>query len=777
MIFTKNNTSSHQDYQAGNSSVPTEKANTKMLLLAVILLVVIMAYTGILNYMTFMGDFNKCLVNTYSVAGNELVRKIEYALSYGKPIDNFYGMSDTLSELKEIVEDVEQVNIISPNGEVLYDLNGFVNNEKLPEELLKIADFQQGMINDRCSYQAFEEKHHIFLKIFGPDDKLVAALEMVLPEHSFQSFDDDKNKLILYLAGVVLIAFFLLYIFSIKTNSLTSGRNNKRVLVTLIAILGSAQLFYCGINYFLFKDAYGDLALQSKNFVENTVAKNIETVYSMGISLEDVDGVREYLENIKNGLPLLERIVVIEPGSGVGAGTVVFDVAKSQEVALVSAQVSAAYIEQLMFEILLDMLTVLIISFFFMIELTLLATMLLGGRSVPKLSHAPGLIRGLIFIVSIGIYMSITFVPIVMQGLYQPIGNLPRDVVLGLPISAEMMGGILAIVMAGLMIDKRGWRAVFYAGLLFLIVGNSFSGLSSNAVAFIISRAIAGLGLGFILMTLRSLAVSLPERSIAIAEFSAGSIAGLNCGAVIGGLLADRIGYQMVFCVSAVMLLFSFIYIYRLMADIEIEHRVTSEISAWSKFVNFISDKNALFFLMLIFVPYFIAGAFLDYYFPLFAKGYDLTQSDISRAFLLNGLCVIYFGPVLTRLATRYLGDRRGIIFSSCIVVCALAVFMLWGTIPAAFVTVILLGIADSFGVAMQTSYFLNLKSVRDLGINKSMAYFSVMVNTSRMAGPIIFGFTLVLGMRMGVGLITGFLLALLLLFMLISNRYQQLNN
>jgi predicted MFS family arabinose efflux permease len=278
-------------------------------------------------------------------------------------------------------------------------------------------------------------------------------------------------------------------------------------------------------------------------------------------------------------------------------------------------------------------------------------------------------------------------------------------------------------------------------------------------------------------MTLRSLAVSLPERNVAIAEFSAGSIAGLNCGAVIGGMLADRIGYQAVFCLSAIMLVFSCFYVQRFMSGLDIEHRVTSEISAWDKFTRFVSDKNVLVFLLLIFVPFFAAGTFLDYYFPLFANSCDLTQSDISRAFLLNGLCVIYLGPLLTRFATRYLGDKKSIVFSLFTVVCAMAIFMLWGTIPAAFVTVILLGIADGFGVAMQTSYFLNLKSVRDLEINKAIAYFSALVNASRMAGPIIFGLTLTLGMRMGVGLITGVLLASVTAFMLSSNRYQQQNN
>ncbi len=786
MIPSKTNTTSCPNHEAGNYTLSTKKTSKKMLLLSVLLLVVIMAFTGSLNYMTFVDNYNKSLVNTYFVAGNELVRKIEYALNYGKSINNFYGMSDTLNELKEVVDEVEQVKVILPAGEVLYNLDGFVQNEHIPEKLLRTAAFKQGAISDNCSYQFYEGKCHIYSKIFGPGSDHVATLEMVLTGDLFMGFNSDYTKeLALYLAGVALITLCLLYIIFLRTKFLTGDikAHRKRVLVTLIVVLGSVQLLYCGINYYLFKNAYEELALQSKSFVENTVANNIEIVYDRGLSLDDVDGLEQYVDNIEAGLSLINSISIAEPGTG--DGVAVTDSSNFREVARVSARISSDYLNGLMFRALLDMLTVLIISFFFMVELTLLATNITGGNNAPDrnrkwiepISKAPQLIRGLTFIVNICVFMSITFVPIMMQKVYRPIPGLPRDVVLGLPISAEMSGGILAIILAGWLIDKKGWRGIFYTGALFLVVGNLLSGLSDSAGPFVISRATAGLGIGFILMTLRSLAVSLPERSSAIAEFSAGSIAGLNCGAVIGGMLADRIGYQAVFFLSAATVVFVFIYVYKLMADLEIEYKVTGEISAWSKFVNFISAKNTLVFLFFIFIPFFIAGAFLDYYFPLFAKEHSLTQSDISRAFLLNGLCIIYLGPVLTKFVTRNLGDRKGMVLSLFIVICALAVFMFFGTIPAAFVTVILLGVAESFGVAMQTSYFLNLRSVRDLEINKAIAYFSVIVNAGRMAGPIIFGITLTLGIRLGVGLITGVMLSLLVVFMLVSGNKPGVEN
>lgn len=43
----------------------------KVLIMAFVLLIIIMSFTGFVNYMTFADNYNNALVNTYAVAGNE----------------------------------------------------------------------------------------------------------------------------------------------------------------------------------------------------------------------------------------------------------------------------------------------------------------------------------------------------------------------------------------------------------------------------------------------------------------------------------------------------------------------------------------------------------------------------------------------------------------------------------------------------------------------------------------------------------------------------------
>ncbi|MTI81356.1 MAG: MFS transporter [Firmicutes bacterium] len=758
--------------ESGSNDINSIKnVRYKILTMAFLLLVIIMSFSGMVNYMTFASNYNNSLVNTYAVAGNELVRKIEYALSYGKPINNYYGMNDTLNELKDVIPEVEEVKIVSANSDVLYDLNGFVRDSQLPNELLKAAVFKQNTVNENLSYQFYEGKAYLFIRINDNDAHHVASLAMVFPKGTFLQLNSMYTKqLVGYLVGIAMITLVILAIVFFKTKFYENNViNKKKVLFIFIAVLGSAQLLYSGVNYFLFKNAYIDMSYKSKDFIQNIVEKNIESVYTKGISLQNIEGFDKYLNSIKDSLPQIDDVSLVPSGE--------LNSQNPQEFNRITITVSNDYVGQQMNKILLDMLTVLVISIFFMIELTLLAVIIMiknqtkgvtqGSSCEIGTSH--GLVRSLSFLVNICVFMSITFVPIVMKNLYLPLLGLPKDVVLGLPLSAEMLGGVLAIFLAGWLIDKKGWRAIFYIGVLFLAGGNLLSGLSASAIPFVFSRAIAGLGVGFIMMALRSLVVSLPEKNTAIAEFGSGSIAGLNCGAVIGGMLADRIGYDAIFYLAAITAVIPFIFARRLLTEFEIEVRVTSSSSALEKFINFITDKKAVVFLACIFIPFFVSGAFLDYYFPLFASSNNLTQSDISRGFLLNGLFIIYLGPILTRYASNKLGNTNGIIMSLFIVVCALATFILFGTVTSAFVTIVLLGIAESFGVSMKTNYFLNLKGIKDLEINKGIAYFSVMVNLSRMAGPIIYGVALSLGMRMGVGLISLVILMLLLVFIFLT--------
>ena len=731
-------------------------ARSKALSIVVVLLIVIMSFSGFMNYMTFADNYNNSLANTYAVAGQEFVRNIEYAVQYGKPIDNYYGMNDILRELQETVPEAQGVYVINTEGKYLYSVDGFVSDRHITPSLLQAATYQEHIIGNNISFQSDGGQANLFIGIQDHSSELVASLMMVFVDEAFIRWDSQPTIQLATILAIISILLVIILAVLFFRRGIFDGAyniNKKRLMVTLLVLLGFAQISYSIANYKIFKDAYMEMAETSGHFVEKIVTNNLQSIYDKGITLENITGFEEYLDSIPVSLPQIKAV--------------------TETNGIIAVEISNKFIQRQMNQIMLDMATVTVISIFFMVEMTLLVILLLtaNNHGSNTVTRAHGLSRSLAFFINFSAFMPMTFIAVYMQHVYVPIGNLSKDVVLGLPLSAEMFGGVLAIVMASRLIARVGWRNVFYLGILAIIAGNALSYYSADGYVFVMARGIAGLGIGYIMMTMRSLVVSMPENNAGIAAFSAGGIAGLNCGAVMGGMLVDRIGYEFVFLIAALMAILPFYFVRKFMTGYEIVKRETGSHSINQLLRKFIINRKTVLFLGCLFIPYFIGGAFLDYFFPLLASSNGLTQSDISRGVLINGLMIIYAGPLLTNYINKRFGEKNGILLSVATVMLALAVYSVWGTVAAAFVTVMLLGVAESFGVSMKTTHFLQLEGIRDMEVSQGVAGFSIMVNLSRMAGPIVFGVVLSLGARTGIGIIVIAMVTLLAIFLITERK------
>ncbi|MEI6157059.1 MAG: MFS transporter, partial [Atribacterota bacterium] len=289
-----------------------------------------------------------------------------------------------------------------------------------------------------------------------------------------------------------------------------------------------------------------------------------------------------------------------------------------------------------------------------------------------------------------------------------------------------------------------GWRNTFFSGLLIVALGTLLSGLSHTVIPFLIARSIAGIGYGFCYIALRSLVNETPsetERTARLSAFISGLYAGVMSGVAIGALLADRMGFSSVFIVS-----FFIILLAGGMALIWLPHTagrrmITRERSVFPSGVTakFFANRNVLSLFGLVVIPLTICSVFLDYYFPLFISGQGLSTSQVGRAFLLNGLCIVYLGPWLSQWSDRSFGAAKSVVLSGLIVAGALIFFAVQGTIIAAFLAVILLGISDSFGLVAQNNFFLHLPVTQLIGPGKALGYYDNVRKIGQMVGPVTF--------------------------------------
>lgn len=353
------------------------------------------------------------------------------------------------------------------------------------------------------------------------------------------------------------------------------------------------------------------------------------------------------------------------------------------------------------------------------------------------------------FLFLFGIDSSMSFIPLHMAQLYEPMFGLPREFILGLPITVEFVSVGLGIFISGIWADRRGWHEPFVGGLLMAASGTLMSWLTVGALNFILTRAAAGLGYGFALMASQSYVIrysSNHQKALALSQLIAGIYAGSICGGAAGAMLADRFGYPLVFLVGAALLYGVVFYAMAFMRKEMVSVRSATKASAvprrvhWSTYVSFLTDVRILSVIFLSSLPASIAVVgFLNYFCPLYLKNMGATQSTIGRVLMIYGVSLIYLGPLIGRYVDQG-GDKRRYVFFGCLLASLTFLsFHLFEGITAAVIGVFILGLSSSFVLSAQSAYILQLRVTKELGEGRAIGIFRSTSRIGQALGPVVF--------------------------------------
>lgn len=456
---------------------------------------------------------------------------------------------------------------------------------------------------------------------------------------------------------------------------------------------------------------------------------------------------------------------------------------------VVVMDISAEYQRKMVTKILLDLLTVLAASIILTVELILFMIRSVEDRfesrtrnEDQKRSMMTGYVRHIAFFFFFASRLASTFIALIAKNLGGSFLGIKDNVLAGIPQSAEFLLTCVAIFATSTIIAKKGWKTSFTGGLLIVVGGTLLSAFSTHILMFIVSRAVVGLGYGFCWMTLRHFALfteSDPEKIICFSMLNAGIYAGIICGAVTGSVLADIVGYRLVLVASAVLTCLCVLSIKGFQNlsyhQNQMEDRTSTNIDGDMN-GGAIKSRTAgllhvLVFIMLMIVPSCIMGSYLSYYIPIFFNGLGKSTSDIGRTQLVYGLVIVYIGPYLIRLIHRHPNLFNWNIGYNILFSLALTGFGLWGGFIQAMLVVFLLGVADSFGFAIQNNYFLNFEYARLAGEGHALSLISLIKKLAEMLGPIAFGLTFLASGFNGITVMGMIFLGATLLYVFISRK------
>jgi predicted MFS family arabinose efflux permease len=381
-----------------------------------------------------------------------------------------------------------------------------------------------------------------------------------------------------------------------------------------------------------------------------------------------------------------------------------------------------------------------------------------------------GVLRFSAYLALSAVFLPVSFLPLFCKSLAPPLGSLPLDVVIGLPMVVETLCGAVVAVIYGHVHHRLGLKTDIVLACLATAAGMAITSQTETYTGLIVGRVVVGMGMGLLMIAFRTYFVidsDSARRENGIVALTAGVVAGINTGSVSGAMLASRFGERGVFMLQAELLVLAALFTLFMLRN---RRRPPIRVGKQALSMRgFLRSREIWGFFCLAFLPVTACGMFLGFFFPLFAAARGCTEAEIGLAFMLFGLCGVYLGPVLTKITTDAFGAGRSVFVGALIMACGLLFFAYAQTLTAAYVTVLLFGLTDSFIFNQGLGYLCSRRPVARFGEDKALGVYNVFESGGEALGPIMFGLAMSFSLATGVGLIAAMLTLSASLFLVVN--------
>lgn len=390
---------------------------------------------------------------------------------------------------------------------------------------------------------------------------------------------------------------------------------------------------------------------------------------------------------------------------------------------------------------------------------------------------APTDIRVPMFIFVLAEQLCTSFFPLYVRNLYAPIPGLSEQAAIGLPIALFMLFVALGTMFGGGFIGRAGAVRVFRWGVAIAAAGYLGLALAHNIYDLLLWRILTAIG--YALSTLACQAyvaeITTPKnRTQAMSVFVGAVMVASVCGAAIGGVMADLVGYRGVFG-GALLLALLALFTFPTATGADEQRREQEATSLRAVYRILATDRGFAAVMLLAAIPAKLLFSGLVYYLtPLYLGHLGHDTATIGRSIMLYYLPMAFAGSFTAWLADRYQLRLSLVVAGGTIAgLGAIAAPYLQG-LPAVVVAMASLGIGQVLATAATFSLALAVgdTAVRQVGQPNALAAIRVLERIGSVAGPLLTGSLIaVAGYEKTLALLGGIVLvcALLLPFALRS--------
>ena len=340
-----------------------------------------------------------------------------------------------------------------------------------------------------------------------------------------------------------------------------------------------------------------------------------------------------------------------------------------------------------------------------------------------------------------------SFLPLFIARLSPSDTGVSQELLFGLPITLFMLAGMLAVPLGGGLADRFGARRVFLAGIVPATIGYVGTFLAQGYYDFVAWRILSGIGYGLIFISAQAwVADNTGERNRAqgMAVFVGGVFAATICGPSIGGIFADRIGFEATFLISAGLAAISGLLVYA-MLDPSVRARTThGTVLGGREWRILVSDARLFAVAVLAAIPgKLILAGFLFYLVPLYLSELGNRQSVIGWMIMLYGVSTLVCMPLASRFADR--SQRHAWVVAAggflAGLGCLASLFegAVGGAENAVLIAILALGFGHALALTSQIAIVQEVASLhRGIGQASAIGAYRLVERAGMVLGPIV---------------------------------------
>ena len=672
------------------------KIKRERVIISILILGMVMTiFTTALTTMLYSKIQVETIVHGGVLNTSSAIRKLNYALSFGKPLDKFFGLDDLMEGITALSQDIGGVAIIDKrSGDAVGSIGEIDVNVRrtTPDE----------------EYTVRNEGIYAFVSFDGGE--LILKLDRSEMEAASASYIRYIIRIDTYIMlGIAIVTLLSCFIAS------PEGISVKRMRITSIVILLISQMGLGGISMMKVNDSFGESLDRIAAMTVRSIENDINTVVRKGVSFSEISGLQEYLGSMRDEIPELSDIAFSDKASEVSHNMSCYQVnieGESDDSIYIACSYDEEFIKSKRLNNSIDILILLFITVFMSTETVNFITKNIeykGDRRKGEL-FIPGF-RMFVFVQGIAFSLDSSFFSVLSNKMFAITELSDRFSFLGgMPNTMFSLALLIGLFGCSSLVRRLGMKRTLMGGIIAGITGYILCAVSPNLFFLIAARFIFGFCDGIIVNAIRLYAASQKDKDLhnkLLVEYMAAINLGVSCGVVIGGLIADVSSYTVVFLTGAALGILCLFLIYFAGFPEKNDNKDKLSFAVALRELRF---PQVRIFMIFAVIPLYMASLFVEYTFPLFGDEMHFSNSMVSGMLMINFMLIAYLTDPISEWVMKRMRTRQAMLLYMMMQTISIGLFVVTSSIWAAVLAVILTSLWDCFGMVVIDSALDHVK-------------------------------------------------------------------